>query len=115
MKDCVFCKVISGELPGKFVYKDREIVVFADIAPRAPVHLLVVPRKHISSTREVEDADQMLLGKLFLIVKRVAEEAGISELGYKLIVNNGAASGQLVDHLHIHILGGWREKQVWKV
>lgn len=115
MKDCIFCKIIYGDVPSKQVYVDEDVVVFHDISPKAPVHVLVVPKKHIESLREVEKADVTMLGKLFLIVKNVAETLGISQRGYKVVVNNGPDSGQLVYHLHLHVLGGWIGKAGWEV
>lgn len=115
MNDCVFCKVVSGDLPGKFAYQDDYVVVIHDISPRAPVHLLVLPRVHIPSLREVEEKHLELLGKLLLAAQMTAKKTEIAKTGYKLVVNNGKASGQIVDHLHIHVLGGWKEKQSWGV
>lgn len=115
MKDCIFCKVIAGDLPGKFAYQDGEVVVFHDIAPKAPVHVLIVPRKHLPSLREVTEKDSAMLGSLLTVARRLAEQLGVHSEGYKLIINNGPASGQLVDHLHIHLLGGWQRKVSWEV
>src|SRR3989338_1973724 len=115
MNDCIFCKIIKGEIPGKFVYKDDSVVAFHDINPKAPVHVLVVPSKHIESVREVSIEDEELLGKLMLKVRDIAEKLGIAKNGYKLVLNNGKAAGQLVFHLHIHLLGGWRKHEHWKV
>lgn len=113
--DCLFCKIIKGEIPGKFVYKDEDIVAFNDINPKAPVHVLIVPIRHIESLREVRNEDKNLMGKLMLTVKKIAEELGIAKEGYKVVINNGSASGQLVFHLHVHLLGGWKEKVSWSV
>lgn len=115
MDTCVFCKVIQGNLPGKFAYRSDDVVVIHDIHPQAPVHLLVIPINHIPSLREVEEKDMALLGRLMLVAKEAAEKAGIAKSGYKLVANNGTAAGQLVDHLHIHVLGGWTKTEKWRV
>lgn len=101
----VFCKIIQGELKGDAVYRDDDIVVLKDISPKAPVHLLVVPVKHIESLDAATDADAALMGKMMLVAQKVAKDAGL-ERGYRLIVNTGRHGGQLVPHLHLHILGG---------
>ena len=108
--DCIFCKVISGELPGKFVYRDEDIVVISDIAPKAPVHLLAIPKKHIDSVIHIDEGDKELMGRMILVANTVAKEAGLHENGYKILINNGSRAGQIVFHLHMHIMGGWREK-----
>jgi histidine triad (HIT) family protein len=104
--DCIFCKIISGEIPSKFIYKDRDVVVFADINPVAPVHLLVVPVKHIASLADMKDADTALAGKMVAVAIKVAKEQGLANNGYRLTINSGADAGQLVQHLHIHLMGG---------
>lgn len=110
MSDCIFCKVIKGELPSTKIYEDKEILAFKDIHPVAPVHILVVPKKHFRSLIEVKDRDKKLLGKLLLTARNMGEKLGISKGGYKIIINNGEESGQLVFHLHIHLIGGWETK-----
>ncbi len=112
--DCLFCKIIKGEIPSKSVYKDDEVVAFYDINPKAPVHILIVPVKHLESLRQTKDEDKNLLGKLMLVVKQLAEELGIDD-GYKVVINNGRNAGQLIYHLHLHLLGGWKEKAEWEV
>ena len=106
MTDCIFCKIISGDLPGKIVYRDELVTAFHDINPAAPVHILVVPNKHIASTNDLTDLDEPLMGHLLLIVKQIAENEGIADDGYRLVVNTGENANQLVPHLHVHILGG---------
>ena len=113
MDDCIFCKIIKGELPGKFLFKSDDIVVFKDIAPRAPFHALVVPVKHIESVRTITAEDTQLLGNMMLTVQDVTQKEHLADKGYKLIINSGKASGQMVDHLHIHILGAWTKDQEW--
>ena len=106
MEDCLFCKIVKGEIPSTKVYEDEEILAFKDINPVAPVHILVIPKKHISSLNEIETEDQMLIGKIFAVIKKIAEEQGIAENGYRVIANCGEDGGQEVKHLHFHILGG---------
>jgi histidine triad (HIT) family protein len=104
--DCVFCKIASGEIPSKILYQDKDVVVFPDINPVAPVHLLVVSVKHITSLSQITDADAPLLGKMVAVARRMAKEQGLSAKGYRLTINSGADAGQLVPHLHIHLMGG---------
>lgn len=115
MTDCIFCKIVKGEIPGKFVYKDSEMVAFYDISPKAPKHVLLTPVKHIKSLREVGPTDKELLGKMMLKAAEVAKDLGISEDGYKIVANNGKSAGQIVFHLHFHILGGWKKSPGWQV
>jgi histidine triad (HIT) family protein len=104
--DCIFCKIVSGEIPSKIVYRDADVVVFPDIAPAAPVHLLVIPVKHITSLASMTTADVPLVGKMVAVANKVAKEQDLDAKGYRLIINCGAAAGQVVPHLHIHLLGG---------
>ncbi|MDP3955567.1 MAG: histidine triad nucleotide-binding protein [bacterium] len=105
MDDCVFCKIIEGEIPREFVYQDEEVVAFKDKNPSAPVHVLVVPRKHIANLNEAQDDDQMLLGKMLLTAKKIAADLGVVEAHYQLVINVG---GNMVSHLHLHLLSGKR-------
>ena len=106
MEDCVFCKIIKGEIPSAKVYEDDEILAFKDINPVTPIHILVIPKNHIESLNEIEQEDQMLIGKIFTVIKKIAKEQGIAEYGYRVIANCGEDGGQEVKHLHFHILGG---------
>jgi histidine triad (HIT) family protein len=106
MFGCVFCQVASHEKPAKIVYEDEDCIVFRDINPKAPVHLLVIPRRHISSLNEILENDKALLGHLMTVVGRMAKEQGIDASGYRTVINTNAEAGQTVFHLHIHILGG---------
>jgi histidine triad (HIT) family protein len=108
MADCVFCKIIKGEAPATIFYKDDEIIAFRDIHPVAPTHLLIVPVKHIVSVNDILPEDEPVMGRLFTIAKQLAEQAGIAESGYRLIVNTGAHGRQVVFHLHMHLMGGQR-------
>lgn len=106
MKDCLFCRIISGEIPAKIVYEDTDAVAFEDMNPQAPVHILVIPRKHISTTLDIGEGDNPLIGRLFRIAAGIAGEKGIAERGFRLVMNTNAESGQSVYHIHLHLLGG---------
>lgn len=105
MADCVFCKIISGEIPSKKVYEDKEIIVFHDIDPQTPVHVLVVPRKHVATLNDFTKEDKELLGEILLRIPEIAKDLGVGQ-GYKVVINNGKDAGQIVSHVHMHILGG---------
>lgn len=104
--DCIFCKIAQEELPSTKVYEDDEILAFKDINPVAPVHILVIPKKHIASLATIEVEDAGMLSRMMLIIRDIATEQGLDENGYRVLSNHGPDSGQLVDHLHFHILGG---------
>ena len=106
MEDCLFCKIINKEIPSEIVYQDEDLTVFKDINPAAPVHLLLIPNKHIPSVKEMDTGDERLLGRLFSIAKQTAELMGIDESGFRLIINNGPDGRQEINHLHMHLLGG---------
>lgn len=110
MSDCIFCQVIEGKLPSTKVYEDKEILAFKDIRPVAPVHILIVPKKHFSSLIDAKDENGKLLGKLLLTARDLGQKLGLAQDGYKIIINNGPDSGQIVYHLHIHLVGGWKKK-----
>ena len=105
---CVFCKIVSGEAAARIVFQDEDVVAFHDVNPQAPTHVLVIPRKHIVSLAEAEDADTELLGKLMQCARRVAEMLDLVKSGYRVVINNGAGAGQSVFHLHVHVIGGRR-------
>jgi histidine triad (HIT) family protein len=105
MSETIFSKIIRKEVPADIVYEDDLTIAFKDIAPQAPVHILVIPKKPIPQLAAAESEDHALMGHLLLIAKRVAEQAGLDN-GYRLVINNGLDGGQTVDHLHLHILGG---------
>ncbi len=115
MTDCIFCKIIKGELPSKIVYRDKDVVAFYDINPKAPVHILVVPVKHIVSLQNIGSREGKLLGTLLIRVEKVAQKLCLSADGYKVVINNGRSAGQLIDHLHVHLLGGWKKSPDWEV
>lgn len=106
MEKDVFCKIIEGEIESEFLFETEELVVLKDIAPKAPVHYLVVPRKHIETINDAKEEDTELLGKMILTAQKAVQELKIDE-GYKLVFNVGKNGGQEVPHIHLHILGGW--------
>jgi len=106
MTDCIFCKVVSGEIESKKVYEDEDIVAFHDINKMAPVHILIIPRKHIPTMLDVDDEDAPLLSKMHQVAVRLAKEHNIAEDGFRLVINTNRAAGQAVDHIHLHLLGG---------
>ena len=110
--DCIFCKIAAGEIPTELLYQDDEVIAFRDIKPITPVHLLVVSRKHITSLADMTDAETSIVGKMTRVANQLAREQGISESGYRLTINSGADSGQLVPHLHMHLMGGRMMKWV---
>ena len=103
---CLFCKIASGEIPAKIAFQDEDVVVFHDIQPQAPTHLLVIPRKHVSSLAEANADHQTLLGKLLLTASSVAKDMGLDKEGYRVVINTGPGAGQTVFHIHVHVLGG---------
>ena len=104
--DCIFCKIIAGEIPSDIVYQDEEVIAFRDINPLAPTHLLIIPKKHIPSLTHLSEAESPLIGHMVNIANQLAEKEGIAEKGYRLAINCGEQGGQLVPHLHMHLLGG---------
>ena len=104
---CLFCDIISKKQSADIVYEDADFLVIKDIAPSAPIHLLLIPKSHIASVNDLNDKDTEFLGGLFLLAKKMAKEQGVSE-GYKLSFNVGRKGGQLIDHLHLHLMGGWK-------
>lgn len=104
--DCLFCKITEKKIPSKIVYEDEKTVAFEDIHPQAPVHLLLIPRKHISGLLDLSPEDREEISHLFLTLPRLAREKGIAEQGFRTVVNSGRDAGQTVFHLHIHLLGG---------
>jgi len=103
---CLFCRIVAGEVPADIVYQDERGIAFRDINPQAPVHVLVIPRDHMESLDEASQRDEALLGHLLRVAARIANEQGLSESGYRTVVNTGAGAGQSVFHLHLHLLGG---------
>ena len=106
MDDCIFCKIIKKEIPSSIVYEDDEILAFRDINPVAPIHVLVIPKKHIESVLELNEEDEKLVGKIYTVINKIAKQEGIDEKGFRIVVNCGEDGGQEVRHLHFHIIGG---------
>jgi len=106
MTDCIFCKIAADEIPAAKLYDDGEVLAFRDINPEAPVHLLVIPRRHIATLNDLTEADAALIGRLYLAAKRVAAEAGVAESGYRTVINCNRDAGQIVFHVHLHLLAG---------
>ena len=106
--DCIFCKIIAKEIPSKILFENDEILIIQDIHPSAPVHHLILPKKHIKSIADLQEDESGIIGRMFLAAKEDAKKAGLK--GYKTVFNVGRDGGQIIDHLHLHLLGGW-EKQ----
>lgn len=106
MAECLFCRIATGEVPATIVHQDDLVLAIRDIAPRAPTHVLLIPRAHIGSAADLTAGDGPMLGRLFEVAARVARDEGIAEQGYRLVSNVGRWAGQTVDHLHVHLLGG---------
>jgi histidine triad (HIT) family protein len=104
--DCIFCRIAAGEIPAEIVYQDAELLAFRDINPQAPTHILIIPKSHIPSLTNITDKHQALMGRIILLAKDLAEKEGISGQGYRLSISTGAGAGQLVPHVHFHLLGG---------
>ncbi len=105
---CLFCRIVAGEIPSTRVHEDDQVVAFRDIAPKAPTHILVVPRRHVASLTDLAESDGPLLGRMFAVVTDLARRDGIADDGFRVVANAGANGGQTVDHLHLHLLGGRR-------
>ena len=103
--DCLFCKIAAGEIPSKKIYEDEDLLAFYDINPEAPVHFLVIPKKHIASAAELRPENSVIVAKIFVVISRIAKELGLSS-GYRIVNNCGVDAGQTVQHLHFHVLAG---------
>lgn len=104
--DCLFCRIVADEIPSERVHDDEQVIAIRDIAPRAPTHILLIPRRHIASAADLVEADGPLLGRLFAVAADLARAEGIADAGYRLVSNVGRWAGQSVDHLHVHLMGG---------
>jgi len=104
--DCIFCQIASGKIPSDIVYHDKEIIAFRDINPQAPRHLIIIPKKHIPSLDQMKEGDAALMGRMVAIASKLAKDEGVAGKGYRLAINCGKEGGQLVPHLHMHLLGG---------
>jgi histidine triad (HIT) family protein len=106
MTDCLFCKIVQKSIPAKIVYEDDQTLAFDDINPQAPVHTLIIPKKHIAAVQDCRDEESTLLAQLLVTCANVAKQKGLSESGYRIVTNTGRDAGQTVFHLHLHVLGG---------
>ena len=106
MSDCLFCRIAAKKIPAKIIHEDADTVAFEDINPQAPVHVLIIPKKHISTTLELAEEDKALIGHLFFVAAKIAKEKGIADRGFRLVNNTNAEAGQTVYHIHLHLLGG---------
>lgn len=106
MENCIFCSIIEGKIPSKKIFEDEHILAFNDIKPEAPVHIIIIPKKHISSINEIEYNDNELIGRIYNVAKKIACDLGINESGYRIVTNCGQDAGQSVSHIHFHLLGG---------
>ena len=104
--NCLFCRIVRGEVAAKVAFEDDQLIAFHDINPQAPVHVLVIPRRHIASIAVMADSDAEIVGALFVAARTLAVQLGVATSGYRLVINTGANAGQTVDHIHLHILGG---------
>jgi Diadenosine tetraphosphate (Ap4A) hydrolase and other HIT family hydrolases len=106
MSNCLFCRIVAGEIPAKLAYEDEDVIAFYDINPQAPLHVLIIPRKHIAMINDIQPEDAALVGKLYLAAKKIAADAGYADEGYRVVMNCGADAGQSVFHIHLHLLAG---------
>ncbi len=111
MADCIFCKIAAKQIPATRVYEDDRIIAFRDIAPKAPVHILVVPRQHLATVNDFTPAHRELIGEMTLVAAQLASKEGIAERGYRLVFNCNAEAGQVVFHVHLHLMGGWGQRE----
>jgi len=105
-EQCIFCRIVAGEVPSDIVYQDEDFLAFRDISPQAPTHVLIIPKTHITSLAQLTEEQQELAGRLIIIARKLAEKEGIAKRGYRLVINCGPEGGQLVPHLHLHLIGG---------
>ncbi len=109
---CIFCKIVKGEIPADRVYEDDKYMAFKDINPKAPVHILIIPKEHIGYLSEIDESNKYIIGDMAIIANKIAKNTGIDKSGYRIVINNGPDSGQEVFHIHMHLLGG--KKMVFK-
>ncbi len=103
---CIFCQIVAGKVPSEILYQDEEVIAFRDINPQSPIHLIIIPKRHIPSLAHLSEAESSLIGDMVNVANQLARREGISESGYRLVINCGEQGGQLVPHLHMHLLGG---------
>jgi len=111
MEDCIFCKIVAGQIPSDIVYRDDRVIAFKDINPATEIHLLIIPKEHIAYLTDLKEQQASLIGHMILVANKLARQNGIDEKGFRVVINVGDAGGQVVKHLHIHLLGGKRLKQ----
>lgn len=102
--DCIFCKIVNGEIPSKKIYEDDKVIAFYDITPEAPIHFLVIPKEHIKSVNEINEKNASIISHIFLVINKIVNELGVSEEGYRIVNNCGTNGGQTVNHIHFHVL-----------
>jgi len=107
-EECLFCRIVAGEIPSDIVYQDKEFLAFRDIKPQAPKHIIIIPKTHITSLAELSEQQQGLIGRLVILARNLAEKEGIAQRGYRLAINCGPEGGQVIPHLHLHLIGGRR-------
>lgn len=105
-QDCIFCKIVDGSLPADLVYENESLIAFRDIDPKAPTHVLLIPRRHVATMNDLQDGDESLVGDLFITAARIAADEGLAEEGYRVVMNCNEAAGQSVFHIHLHLMGG---------
>lgn len=113
MQDCIFCKIVNKDIPSQIVYEDDLVVAFNDVNPQAPIHVLVIPKKHLTNLADMEVEDKALLGHIHWVAAQVARDKGISETGYRVVSNHNSDAGQVVFHLHFHVIGGQTLGTFW--
>ena len=106
MDDCIFCKIAAGEIPADKVYEDESVVAFRDLNPQAPIHILIIPRRHIATINDLSVDDEAVVGRLYTAARQIAAQEGIADAGYRTVMNCNEAGGQAVYHIHLHLLGG---------
>lgn len=106
MSDCLFCKILDGDIPADAVFENDDVLAFNDVNPQAPVHVLIIPKKHISTVNDIDAGDEVIMGKLVSVAKMIAAQQGIADDGYRLVLNCNEKAGQTVFHIHMHLLGG---------
>ncbi len=106
MSDCLFCKILAGEIPADIIYESDTAIAFRDINPRAPTHVLIIPREHISTINDIDPAHEALIGSLYSVARAIAAEEGVANEGYRVVMNCNEGAGQSVFHVHLHLLGG---------
>lgn len=106
MTDCIFCKIVNGDIPSKKIYEDNKVLAFYDITPEAPIHFLVIPKEHIQSSNEITEENSKIIAHIFIVINKLVRELNIANDGYRIVNNCGKQGGQTVNHMHFHILGG---------